>query len=310
MSLTKISDYQQLLEIAAKFADGNLDRVLIRGNPGVFKTETIKKTMGSMGSEYLYFRGKYTGITLYEELYWGRGLPVVMDDTSEMLKDPAVQELLRDLLETTRVKTLSWRTQNQKLAQQGIPGSFQTRSRCLIITNKIGTGGVWDAILSRVLAFTFEPTWHQVLDHMESWFADDEILNAARTSQKLLRATPDGRRLVNALNVKKVGLETVDWQSVLLSGLPQTSGESNQASEILKTLLNDGSLTQNERVGLFQEKTGLKRSTFYSYQKELIEEGFLPTPAKRSAMPVVSDSRDLNGDIDPVVSIPMNVVGL
>lgn len=309
MEPTKISDYEQLSEIAASFSEGKLDRLLVVGTPGLFKTETIRR---SMKSGYLYLRGRSSPISLYEELCRGIGRPVVIDDCEVMMGDKNAQEILRDLLETSDVKTIAWRTQSHVLKDKKLPNSFTTISPCCIIANGIGKGRVWDAILSRVKFFHFEPTWEQVLDYMENWFPDKEILDLARSHQQEL-GIPDGRRLVNAADLKNASLKNVDWQNHLLAELtPSRKGiqEENEALDTLRTLLLDDSLQPKERVELFCEKTKRSRATFFRYQKKWSEEGLVSgraTNACEAASGCSLKYSVIEGG-DPVVASPMNAV--
>jgi hypothetical protein len=274
MNPIKISDYEQLSEISARFSEGRLDRLLIVGSPGLFKTETVKRSM----ADHLYLRGRSSPISLYEQLYRGSSKPVVIDDCEVMMGDKNAQEILRDLLETCDCKTISWRTQSPVLKEKGLPTSFSTFSPCCIIANGIGKGRVWDAILSRVMFVHFEPTWEQVLDYMESWFGDEEILEYARANQQDL-GIPDGRRLLNAADWKNAELGSCGWQESLR---PQTTpsrekiDHERQMVDCVRTLMLDSSMSPKQRVGAFVEETSMSRATYYRIQKLLIEEGVLP----------------------------------
>ena len=309
MEPTQISDYEQLSEIAASFSEGKLDRLLIVGTPGLFKTETIRR---SMNPGYLYLRGRSSPISLYEELCRGVGRPVVIDDCEVMMGDKNAQEILRDLLETSDVKTITWRTQSHVLKEKKLPTFFTTISPCCIIANGIGKGRVWDAILSRVKVFHFEPTWEQVLDYMENWFPDKEILELARSNQQEL-GTPDGRRLVNAADLKNAGLKNVDWQNHLRAEVTlsrQSIQEENQVFDFLRTLLLDESLQPKERVELFCDETKRSRASFFRYQKKLIEEGLVSTKANNTCEPASGGSfkHSVIEGGEPVVASPMNAV--
>lgn len=274
----KISDYEQLREISARFSEGRLDRLLIVGSPGLFKTETVKK---SMDDAFLYLRGRSSPISLYEQLYRGSSKPVVIDDCEVMMGDKNAQEILRDLLETCDCKTISWRTQSHLLKDKGLPTSFSTFSTCCIIANGIGKGRVWEAILSRVMFVEFEPAWEQVLGYMESWFEDKEILEYVRANQQDM-GIPDGRRLLIAADMKNAELETCDWQEALQpqpTPTRETIEQERQLVECVRSLMLDPSKLPKERAKAFIAKTSMSRATYYRIQKTLIEEGVrLATP--------------------------------
>ena len=304
----EISDYEQLSEIAARFSEGRLDRLLIVGSPGLFKTETIRK---SMTGKFLYLRGRSSPVSLYGELFRGKGRPVVIDDCEVMLGDKNAQEILRDLLETSDVKEIAWRTQSHLLKEKKLPTSFKTTSACCIIANGIGKGRVWGAILSRVVICHFSPTWEQVLSYMEPWFEDKEILNFARARQSEL-GRPDGRRLLNAAAIKQASLGSVDWQDLLQSEITSSCNESDEDSQgisLVKELCADGSLYAKDRVKAFCEKSSLSRATFFRYQKKLTKEGFIPARVAQSAESRVESDQQVSlqeAVVEPVLSASVN----
>ena len=126
-------------------------------------------------------RGRTTAISFYEELYDHCDMPIVLDDTAEMLLDTNVQEMLRDLTETTTTRRVSWRTQSKNLDEKGIPKSFVTRSPVCVLANKLGTGGVWPALNSRCHLWRVEFDWSELVAETRrlGWFGDEEILDFA-----------------------------------------------------------------------------------------------------------------------------------
>ena len=251
-----ITTYAQLQEIAQTFAAGSLTRVVVCGSPGIGKTTAFES---SLVHPFVVIRGHCAPSVLYEELYRGRNLPVVIDDAETMLRDKSAREIVRDLMDTTAGGQVSWRTRNQAFAKLGLPKSFATTSPCCVLTNRIGTGPVWDAILSRAAVFQFEPDWDEVLNNMAGWFKDAEILDFSRSVQDHL-GTPDARQLIKAKQIKDAGLAHFSWKDCLFSdpsAVGQPSHSVSLAEEVVQDLLKNPTLSSGQRVQEFQVGRGL-----------------------------------------------------
>jgi hypothetical protein len=138
-------------------------------------------------------------------------MPVVLDDTSEMLREKNVQEILRDLTEHTEERRISWRTQSRILDEKGLPKTFTTSSPVCVIANQIGNGGVWPALISRCLRFDVEFSWREICREVRriGWFADKEILSFAENHAT---GRADARLFNHARMMKENKLK--DWREL------------------------------------------------------------------------------------------------
>ena len=171
----RISKYGQLRRAASGFAKGTAKNLAIVGAPGVGKTETIVRLLRH--SPHVIVRGRKSAIDFYVQLFLNRDKLIILDDAEGLLADPAGRELVRDLTEHVGIKTLRWGTQSRVLTSKGVPSEFDTRSRLLILTNRLQAGDITEAISNRVLALTFEPSWVEVYRHACKWVRDQEILD-------------------------------------------------------------------------------------------------------------------------------------
>ncbi len=274
-----INTYAQLKKIAQKFAAGSLTRIAVCGSPGVGKTTAFES---SIVHPFVVIRGHCAPSVLYEELYRGQSLPVLIDDAEAMLRDKSACEIVRDLIDTVAGGQVSWRTRSPFFAKLGLPQSFTTTNPCCVLTNRIGTGPVWDAILSRAAIFYFEPDWDEVLDNMAGWFKDTETLDFSRSVQDQL-GIPDARRLIKAKQIKDAGLAHFSWKDCLSSdpsAVGQPSHSVSLAEEVVLDLLRNPTLSSGQRVHDFQVRTGKSRASFFRVQRRLGQGLAEPLPSE------------------------------
>ena len=195
MAMIRINETKELKELCGKIAAGEVPAVMLVGPPGQGKTQTLTAAIGKR--PHLPLRGRVSALSLYQNLYHHRDHLVLLDDTAEMLKDRQVQELLRDLCETTVPSLISWHTQSSILSEAKIPSSFLTESPLCVIANEIGRDGIWTALKSRCLVVEIEFTWQELIKEVRrtTWFGDEEILGYA---EKNARCVADLRLLKKA----------------------------------------------------------------------------------------------------------------
>ena len=257
----RIVRVKELRAVAQKFATGQIERIMVVGPPGQGKTETIKRALGQKG--HLCVRGRTTAISFYEELYDHRDLPVILDDTAVMLLDTNVQELLRDLTETTPTRRVSWRTQSKNLEEKGIPKSFVTQSPVCVLANKLGTGGVWPALNSRCHRWRVEFDWKELVKETRrlGWFSDEEILGFAANHA---RCQPDIRLFEKAAELKKTKL--CNWRMLF-------EAEIADREVALQKILTEDSLGTAGQVRVFVEGGHGSRAKFFRQRKRLLSAG-------------------------------------
>jgi|688.fasta_scaffold455418_2 hypothetical protein len=253
----RLRTVRELRKIARKFASGELERIMIVGPPGQGKSESIKAALGR--KRYRLFKGRVSAIALYEELYVYQDLPIVLDDTAEMLLDRNAQEILRDLTETTFTRKVSWVTQSKSLDEKGIPKSFLTRSPVCVLANKLGTGGVWPALNSRCLRWHVEFEWAELVAETRrlGWFNDDEILEYALTHA---RCQPDLRLFEKAAVLRNAKLG--DWRQLF-------EAEKTEPEAAIQSICLDPDLSTEDKVRQFVAGGHGSRATYFRKVKKL-----------------------------------------
>lgn len=269
-----ISTYSDLQTIAQQFADSQVNLLLLIGRPGLMKTETFKHAC--LGEPALFISGKKAPLDLYIDLYAHRNQLVVLDDVEPLLDNKDGQVLIRGLTETTKVKRISWGTRTSLLNQDSkpVPRSFLTSSRVCIIANKWKSNGIFEAIESRAIKFTFTPSWAEVYTEAGKWFHDQEVLDYVYNNISTMK-NPDARLLNKAVEIRKLGLQSQDWRAVFDACM-----DSDAVDREVMRLLADTALTQTERVAQFEAGGFGDRATFFRRRKKLLDIQAVPLPTR------------------------------
>jgi hypothetical protein len=136
-----LTRYDDLERFVAVFGAGHLNAALILGLPGLQKSRLVADTLVDRAA---IVRGQASAYGLYATLFEHRDRDLVLDDLDGLFADPDAVRLLKCLLETGPVKELAWRT--RAAPRDGLPASFRTRTRVLLITNR------WRTLNTRVAA--------------------------------------------------------------------------------------------------------------------------------------------------------------
>ena len=257
-----ISTYSDLRRLARKFADSQVNLMLLIGRPGLMKTETFKHAC--RGKPALVVSGKKAPLDLYMDLYAHRNQLVVLDDVEPLLDNKDGQVLIRGLTETTEVKRISWGTRTPILDKKSkpIPRTFTTSSRVCVIANKWRSNGIFEAIESRAIKFTFTPSWAEVYTEAGKWFHDQEVLDYVYDHIRTMK-NPDARLLKKAVEVRSLGLRSQDWRAVFDARM-----ESDAIDREIMRLVADTTLTQTERVTEFEAGGFGDRATYFRRLKK------------------------------------------
>ncbi len=274
MTQTPMTTYAALNVLGKRFAEGAANLVILIGHPGLMKTETIKRAC--RGKPLLHVTQKKTPIEFYRDLYEYRDALVLLDDVEPLLDDKDGQVLIRGLTETTPTKLISWSTNRKVLDHDGneMPRSFTTSSRVFVIANKWRSGGIFAAIESRGLKFTFSPPWAEVYTEAGKWFHDQIILDYVYDNLGHMRH-PDVRLLNNAVQMRKMNLPNHDWRDVFAHCM-----KVGPCEQVIRRLLAIPTMTQSQRIEAFKQATNMDRATFFRHLKRIKEIEAEPQPTR------------------------------
>lgn len=118
---------------------GTIRSLIISGAPGIGKTFDVERILkDSTKTHSDFIKGTISAIGLYTALYNAKdnGI-VVLDDCDKVFKDEEALNILKAALDSSEVRTISWRKASSWLSndEQNIPTSFDFRGGVIFITN-------------------------------------------------------------------------------------------------------------------------------------------------------------------------------
>lgn len=277
----RIDNYREFREDVRRFAQGDYNALIVLGNTGLSKSETVKE----MVQRYLIYEGgNPTAFQFYCDLHEHVDDFVILDDVSpRFFKDHLTNSYLKQLMNTREVKSLRWPTSTLSESTDP-PNHFETTSRVVILTNE------WEslnehirALEGRAYSILFEPTPTEV--HLEvgrrGWFHDQEVFDFVWEYRRLI-TKPDMRLYVKIAEQKRAG---APWRKRGLEMLI----EDRQMQRIAR-LLEDPNIPSNKQRAVEFERRGYGgRTTYYEYLKHFRH--YHAAKSDRSQPPLLEELR-------------------
>lgn len=142
--LTDISDrFGAMDRIADGVIDGTFRAMLVSGNPGIGKTYGLELAFESAADagkiRFTNIKGYVKATGVYKLLWENRdpGCVLMFDDSDSIFQDEVALNLLKGALDTTRRRTINWRSEKAFADECGeaIPNSFDFNGSVVFITN-------------------------------------------------------------------------------------------------------------------------------------------------------------------------------
>jgi hypothetical protein len=162
-----------------------------------------------------WVRGTVSPSAFYIELFRHLDRTIVADDCHDLYGNPQFRPLLKQINATEPTKVVTWHKLNREMQAQGVPPSFETTSRFVLIGNDWRTMGKdVEAIEDRVHLFKYEPPPNELLLYAAPWFPDQEVLKYAEDAVKAGRLRRLSlRMLIKTVEIKQTGL--MAWEAYL-----------------------------------------------------------------------------------------------
>lgn len=190
----KISQNFRMLEatLDAMMAPNTpIKSVICVGKGGCGKTYTtdnkLQKAHNNCEIDYKKISGKITTMGLFMALYESRhSTSVLLLDDVDVFQNETTLDLLKSVLDTSDVRTVSYITSSKVLADSGVPQSFDYRGKIIFLSNKNlslmskqqnALSPHIDALLTRSIFIDLELfTNEEVMIHVENIMRSNNIL--------------------------------------------------------------------------------------------------------------------------------------
>jgi hypothetical protein len=217
-------------------ARGALQSLVIVGRGGTGKSSVVREHLPDGTAAWK--SGRVSAVQFYQHLYGNLDRTVVLDDAPNVARDLALAGLLRQLCETRPARTISWDTQNKAIGgEDGIPSSFETTSRFVMITNRwLDRHEEVEALETRCHVVRYEPSVEDLhakaralpgVD-FEVWWYVDEAIAEGRVH------TINFRDYITASQKRAIG---ADWRTALEQCfLPDAVDDLESDEEVLRAV--------------------------------------------------------------------------
>ena len=253
-----VRTYTELHTYLGAFSAGHLNLLILIGGPGLSKSRCVREIVGA-GT--CWIEGNATALGMYMALWEHKDELVIIDDVDNLYSDRNAIRLLKCLCQTEPVKQIAWHSGSGRLEREGVPKSFETKSRVALIANDWRTlNGNVEAVQDRGHVIVFEPDAEEVHSQVGKWFGDQEILDWFERHLPLIHR-PSMRHYVRAAELKQAGL---NWMQAILS-----DALSEKTFLVAQIKADPKYQTEHERIRAFRELGGGCRATYFNHAQRL-----------------------------------------
>lgn len=255
----RVVTYAELGHLVRQFVEGKLHLLMIIGDPGLAKSQIVRRTIGNR--QHAYCETHSTAYGLYIQLHEHRGLPIVIDDLDHLFSDRASVRLLKCLCNTDATKRLCWPSRHPDIVRGEVPASFTTTSPVCLIANEWRTlNANVLAIEDRAICVHFCPTAGEVHAYVGEWFDDEEVRTFIEEHLPVI-SRPSARHYVKGKQLRQACPDR--WQDQLLTIM----GLDERVRAIRHLLTSPAFSGDAERIAAFEAAGYGSRATFYRWKK-------------------------------------------
>lgn len=260
-----ISTYVDRDSFAEEFVAGAYDFMAVIGNRGLGKSRAFSERLPKDG-RCLISGARNTPFQVYQQLFEGRDLPVIIDDADDFWADPKSRPMMKQLCETDSKhgpRLVSYRS--REIERLGIPTEFSTSSRVVVTCNDWPKG--LDAVADRGKILLFEPDVFLVHEHVSKakWFGDEDVVKFMERHLHLI-TKPTIRYYLHAHDLRQAG--RADWRDKTLLMIQPDKKRAMEIAVVAGLMLND-SLSPPEKIRRFKLTTGRSQAEFYRTASEV-----------------------------------------
>lgn len=268
-----IRTYAELDRLTSRLMQpGGPNAAIVIGPPGIgksspFEMELRRRLDAGEAPRLAISKSGNSEAGVYAWAFENRDKLLVFDDDRALFHQKGVVNMLMALAETRTPKLLTRRNLSPALRKQGIPTSYYTTSRIVVINNSVDSAAqTIKALADRAAVVFFDPPPAEVHAHAKSW-ADLEVYDFIGAN---LHLTPYAsfRWYVNAAE-QRDQWGNPNWRGWLLG-----TWLNNPTLKLFVEVQHDATLrTKKLRVAAFQRlgedrHLGASRSTYYDYQQK------------------------------------------
>jgi len=274
------------------------------GRAGTSKTYTVRTTLDELGVKYQYQNGHITPVGLFETFEEHPDGIIVLDDVSEIFKQPSAKGILLAALgsQPNGVREIRYK-------RQGVNAKVRFRGGVIAISNlELHGDELINAIKSRVQSLNYNPTDDQISALMRQIATNGHQLDGEKMKPKecekvcdfllercrKLDMHPDVRMLIDKAFkdylLWRMGESETHWNDLINSALEDQlvalthpvdlhvpTKHEEEAAELdkLEEIVNRFS-THEERLEAFMTATGKSKRTYQRRMRQLKTMGRLP----------------------------------
>lgn len=271
--------YAEFDERIRQFVEGKLALLLVIGEPGISKSQSIRHALQHI--DHLYLETHSTALGMYQRLHEHRNMPVVIDDLDGIYADKAAVRLLKSVCNTDASKTLKWNSNHSSIGdgEGKTPREFTTTSKVCLIANEWKCSNVnVRAIQDRAIVLYFDPDPVEIHRQVGAWFDDREVYEFIGSHLHLI-IRPSMRLYVKGGQLRQAASSR--WREDVL-----TMAGVDEKTRVIAELQTDLTLNENGRIEAFMARTSCARSTYFAAKRKMP-----PKVEVETTLPVRSEDR-------------------
>lgn len=246
--------------------------LIVEGPAGWGKTTAVQFALHLAGIEEVHLGAYSTPLNLYNYMYTYSSRTILIDDCAGLFNDSAALSLLKSATWPSEKskRIVKWGSTSGKVTVS----EFQFTGKLIIVCNSFPSTPDGDAILSRgyskQINVTVEQAKKLILNAAQDkkWFHNTEI--SIPVANFLIDRLTENTLSQMSFRTLMKGYELAEfhpdcWQELLAGILPVEITDP----EMLVQELSKQRIKVKEQEVIFKEKTGLQRSSFFKFRKNL-----------------------------------------